>query len=270
MDLPIIFALVSGAIIIVLVYFVLSKLPSGKSSETNVEPEKHEAAGVGRGSRARMRAAAVQQRQEVEEDEDGDHEKMGAKKRAKLEAKAEKKAQREAEEKEREEKKKKKDQLEEERKRQEEREKLEEERKEEEDRKAREEQEKREHEEYLKMKAAFSIEEEGFDENEMEDNSTLLQDFISYIQDTKVINLEDLAARFKLKTQSVIDRIQHLQSDGRLTGVIDDRGKFIYISQSELESVAKFVKQRGRVSIVELVENSQRLINLNPNIPNEE
>lgn len=113
-----------------------------------------------------------------------------------------------------------------------------------------------------------------------------------------MINLEDLAARFKLKTQSVIDRIQHLQSDGRLTGnykliflkfiflfsfmylfnlllyfflgVIDDRGKFIYISQSELESVAKFVKQRGRVSIVELVENSQRLINLNPNIPNEE
>uniref|UniRef100_A0A224XLU3 DDRGK domain-containing protein 1 n=1 Tax=Panstrongylus lignarius TaxID=156445 RepID=A0A224XLU3_9HEMI len=267
MDLPIIFALMSGIIIIVLVYFVFRRLPSGNVNESEEEPERKAAAGVGRGSRARMRAAAVQQRQEVEEDEDGEHEKIGAKKRAKLEAKAEKKAQREAEEREREEKKKKKEQLEEDRKRQEEKEKLEEERREEEERKAKEEQERREHEEYLKMKAAFSIEEEGFDESEMEANSNLLLDFITYIQDTKVINLEDLAARFKMKTQSVIDRIQHLQNEGRLTGVIDDRGKFIYISQSELESIAKFVKQRGRVSIVELVENSQRLINLNPKVP---
>lgn len=38
------------------------------------------------------------------------------------------------------------------------------------------------------MKAAFSIEEEGFDENEMEDNSTLLQDFISYIQVLQAIS----------------------------------------------------------------------------------
>ena len=55
-----------------------------------------------------------------------------------------------------------------------------------------------------------------------------------------------------------------MQSEGQLTGVIDDRGKFIYISQEELDAVAKFVKQRGRVSISELVENSNRLINLSP------
>lgn len=47
-------------------------------------------------------------------------------------------------------------------------------------------------------------------------------------------------------------------------GVVDDRGKFIYISQEELEAVAKFVKQRGRVSLTELVENSNQLINLTP------
>lgn len=47
-------------------------------------------------------------------------------------------------------------------------------------------------------------------------------------------------------------------------GVIDDRGKFIYISQEELDAVAKFVKQRGRVSLTELAENSNRLITLIP------
>ena len=55
-----------------------------------------------------------------------------------------------------------------------------------------------------------------------------------------------------------------LQEEGTLTGVVDDRGKFIYISNEELESVAKFIRQRGRVSIAELAESSNKLINLAP------
>ena len=42
----------------------------------------------------------------------------------------------------------------------------------------------------------------------------------------------------------------------------DDRGKFIYISEDELAAVAKFIKQRGRVTITELAECSNSLINL--------
>ena len=64
--------------------------------------------------------------------------------------------------------------------------------------------------------------------------------------------------------QECIQRVQDLQSNGKLTGVIDDRGKFIYITMEELESVAKFIRQHGRVSITELAESSNRLINLNP------
>ena len=82
-------------------------------------------------------------------------------------------------------------------------------------------------------------------------------------QETKVVLLEDLASHFKMKTQDAIDRVTLLSNDGLLTGVIDDRGKFIYISKEELESVAKFIKQRGRVSIAELAENSNQLITLN-------
>lgn len=47
-----------------------------------------------------------------------------------------------------------------------------------------------------------------------------------------------------------------------LLGVTDDRGKFIYISPEELEAVAKFIKQRGRVTISELAESSSTLVNL--------
>ncbi|KAH3790126.1 DDRGK domain-containing protein 1-like [Dreissena polymorpha] len=80
----------------------------------------------------------------------------------------------------------------------------------------------------------------------------------------KVVMLEELATHFKIRTQDCIDRIQDLQKEGQLTGVIDDRGKFIYITVEELESVAKFIKQNGRVSIRELAESSNLLINLNP------
>ena len=65
-------------------------------------------------------------------------------------------------------------------------------------------------------------------------------------------------------TQDTIQRVQSLLEMGRLSGVVDDRGKFIYISPGELEAVATFIKQRGRVSIAELVHSSNTLINLVP------
>lgn len=111
------------------------------------------------------------------------------------------------------------------------------------------------------MKAQFEVQEEGFDEEE-NDQEELLKNFIDYIKTNKVVVLEDLASNFKLKTQAAIDRIIELQKENRLSGVIDDRGKFIYISEEELKAVAKFIRQRGRVSIAELAENSSSLINL--------
>ncbi|XP_050510164.1 DDRGK domain-containing protein 1 [Diabrotica virgifera virgifera] len=229
---------------------------------------------IARNRGVRLRANVAHQ--ELDDDDEGvDNEeeindveidgKMGAKKRAKLEAKAEKKAARKVEEQIRADKKKKAEQAEDERRKADEREKAEEKRLEEEQRKAKEDQEKREYEEYLKMKEAFSVEEEGFEEGEEGDSQNLLQEFVNYIKTNKVVVIEDLAALFKLKTQAAIDRIKDLQKDDILTGVVDDRGKFIYVSPEEMEAVAKFIRQRGRVSIAELAENSNVLINLTPN-----
>jgi hypothetical protein len=188
--------------------------------------------------------------------------KIGKKKMEKLQAKADKKRERESELREREEAKKKREQEEEEAKKLRGREMEEEKRREEEERRRREEKERQEQEEYLKLKAAFTVEEEGCDaEEDSEENK--LQKFIAYIQETKVVLLEDLAAHFKMKTQDAIDRVKILQQSGDLTGVVDDRGKFIFISREELESVAKFIRQQDRVSITDLAANSNKLISLN-------
>ncbi|NXY24159.1 DDRGK protein, partial [Atrichornis clamosus] len=191
--------------------------------------------------------------------------KIGAKKQRKLEEKQARKAQREAEEAEREERKKLESKKEEERRKEEERIRLEEERQEEEKRKAKEEEEKREYEEYLKLKESFVVEEEGVEESMTEEQSrSFLLEFLEYVKKTKVIQLEDLASHLGLRTQDAINRIQDLMADGTLTGVIDDRGKFIYITAEEMAAVAQYIKQRGRVSIAELAQASNSLINLQP------
>ncbi|XP_043600659.1 DDRGK domain-containing protein 1 [Bombus pyrosoma] len=260
---------------------VFSSQKSAKKKQANVAERVAQGRPIRRaaGQRVARRRMQATSNQQIEEDDDGSGNeandeadekpatpdfKMGAKKRAKLAAKSEKRAQREVVEREREERKKREQLLQEERDKQSERERAEELRQEEAERKAREEKERKEHEEYLKMKQAFSVEEEGYDQDDEEDKENLLEEFVLYIKQNKVVILEDLAARFGLKTSSVVERIQDLQAHENLTGVIDDRGKFIYISQEELEAVAKFVRQRGRVSITELAENSNRLINLNP------
>lgn len=51
------------------------------------------------------------------------------------------------------------------------------------------------------------------------------------------------------------------------TGVIDDRGKFIYITPEELAAVANFIRQRGRVSITELAQASNSLISWGQDLP---
>jgi uncharacterized pyridoxamine 5'-phosphate oxidase family protein len=55
-----------------------------------------------------------------------------------------------------------------------------------------------------------------------------------------------------------------LMCPGRLSGVMDDRGKFIYISQEEMKAVADYIKRQGRVSISHLASKSNQFIDLEP------
>lgn len=51
---------------------------------------------------------------------------------------------------------------------------------------------------------------------------------------------------------------------GRLSGVMDDRGKYIYISLEEMKAVADYIKRQGRVSISHLASKSNQFIDLEP------
>ncbi|POO00438.1 DDRGK domain containing protein [Trema orientale] len=119
--------------------------------------------------------------------------------------------------------------------------------------------------EFEKWKDEFSVDAEGTTENEVQDGGQdLLSDFVEYIKKQKCVPLEDLAAEFKLRTQECINRITSLESMGRLSGVMDDRGKYIYISQEEMQAVADYIKRQGRVSISHLASKSNQFIDLEP------
>lgn len=129
---------------------------------------------------------------------------------------------------------------------------------------AKEEEEKRKQEEYDQWKDMFSVEEGGEEEVAGEADEGLLGRFVDYIKQQKVSVLEDLAAEFGLKVQDVINRVQGLEQMGYITGVVDDRGKFIFIAQEELDAVAKHINKKGRIRISDLAHESNKLIDLTP------
>ncbi|VDM32701.1 unnamed protein product [Toxocara canis] len=90
------------------------------------------------------------------------------------------------------------------------------------------------------MKEAFEVAEEGFDVRDDEENENLMRQFVDYIKNAKVVNMDELGAHFKLRTEEAIDRLNYFIENGTLTGVIDDRGKFIYITEEELQAGSLF------------------------------
>jgi DNA-binding MarR family transcriptional regulator len=109
----------------------------------------------------------------------------------------------------------------------------------------------------------FSTDEQGsVDEEISEESQGLLQQFVDYIKTHKVVVLEELAREFGLRTEDVVNRVRGLEQMGYITGVIDDRGKFICISEAEMKAVAKFIQQKGRITVAELAREINKLINL--------
>merc|ERR1712066_1142359 len=109
----------------------------------------------------------------------------------------------------------------------------------------------------------FAVDAEGEDDGAINDPGAL-ERFINFVKMRKAVQLEDLAAQFRMKTQTAIDRLQDLEKLGRISGIFDDRGKFIYITQEEMQEVAAWLQRKGRINRGELVAACNRLVRLNP------
>ncbi|KAA8495456.1 DDRGK domain-containing protein 1 [Porphyridium purpureum] len=120
---------------------------------------------------------------------------------------------------------------------------------------------KKEEEEYEAWKHLISVDQQGDEEERLtQESQGLLAEFIGRIKEQKVNVLEELAAEFGLRTQEVISRVTALEAAGSISGVFDDRGKFIYVSNDEMNELAEFIKKRGRVSLPDVVDFCTQII----------
>jgi hypothetical protein len=129
---------------------------------------------------------------------------------------------------------------------------------EEEIRRAAEERQKREDAEAAKWMGQISVEEAGADADDDAGGgeAAAAARFAAYVRARKMVSVEELATEFRLRSADALERLSALEAAGEVTGVLDERGKFIFISPEEMAAVAAFVRERGRISIAELAARS--------------
>ena len=99
---------------------------------------------------------------------------------------------------------------------------------------SREEKERRDATEYDKWKSQIEVTDNGEDE---EDNGGLIQQLIHCLGGNQIQLLEDIASRFNLSIQQIVDRVRDLEQQGAITGCLDDRGRYIPISLDFMDRV---------------------------------
>lgn len=137
---------------------------------------------------------------------------------------------------------------------------------EEEERQRQEEEERlrQEEEEYKKWEQYIVLEGEGTDAKEdFFADEERVSKFITYLTTSKVCVLDEVAAEFGMKGDEVLTIIERLEKEGRMTVLVDDRGKLIVVTAEELAAVAEVIKKEGRVALSHLTKLCGGLVRLN-------
>ena len=126
-----------------------------------------------------------------------------------------------------------------------------------------EEKKKKEDEEYDQWKDFIKVGEEG-EEGIDFNKEEVINQFLDYIKIRKVVSLEDLSGTFKLNPNKIVEKLNQYEKEGRIMGIIDDRGKYIYITEKEMGLIEKMLTNRGRISKADLIKECNRLIRFEP------
>ena len=130
--------------------------------------------------------------------------------------------------------------------------------------KAKEEEKKKEDDIYNKWKDQIKIGEEGEEKFDFS-NEKIINEFLNYIKIRKVISLEDLSGTFKLSPNELVEKLNYFEKEGKILGIIDDRGKYIYITEKEMKMIEKMFLNRGRINKNDFIRECNRIIRFEPN-----
>ena len=87
----------------------------------------------------------------------------------------------------------------------------------------------------------------------MRDRKTLVADISKGFEGQRRIIIEEVALKHNLTSDQVFKIIEQLEKEGKCTGIYSDKQKeYIRFDKSELEQMAQFISDKGRVSVEEL------------------
>jgi hypothetical protein len=87
-----------------------------------------------------------------------------------------------------------------------------------------------------------------------------------YLIKKKLSLLEDASHKFSLTIKDLVEKIKKIEAEGLISGVFDERGKYLYIEQREWDAVKNYILGKGRLKKSDLMSECAKIIK----IPNEE
>ena len=129
--------------------------------------------------------------------------------------------------------------------------------------KVKEEQQKKEDEIYNQWKDMIKIGEEGEEKRNFSDEN-VINEFLNYIKRRKVVSLEDLSGVFKISPNELVEKLNQFEKEGRILGIIDDRGKYIYVTEKEMSMIENLFIRRGRINKMDLIKECNKIIKFEP------
>ena len=129
--------------------------------------------------------------------------------------------------------------------------------------KVKEEQQKKEDEIYNQWKDMIKIGEEGEEKKNFSDEN-VINEFLNYIKRRKVVSLEDLSGVFKISPNELVEKLNQFEKEGRILGIIDDRGKYIYVTEKEMSMIENLFIRRGRINKMDLIKECNKIIKFEP------
>ena len=129
--------------------------------------------------------------------------------------------------------------------------------------KVKEEQQKKEDEIYNQWKDMIKIGEEGEEKKNFSDEN-VINEFLNYIKRRKVVSLEDLSGVFKISPNELVEKLNQFEKEGRILGIIDDRGKYIYVTEKEMTMIENLFIRRGRINKMDLIKECNKIIKFEP------
>ena len=129
--------------------------------------------------------------------------------------------------------------------------------------KVKEEQQKKDDEIYNQWKDMIKIGEEGEGRRDFSDEN-VINEFLNYIKIRKVVSLEDLSGVFKISPNELVEKLNQFENEGRILGIIDDRGKYIYVTEKEMSMIENLFMRRGRINKGDLIKEFNKIIKFEP------